>query len=690
NRDGTFDPVTEMIFSSATTSSNTVSASVQIPYTAMNGNTVMRVVLNQTTSAASVAPCGNYTYGETEDYMVTVAPQASCDAGVIAIMSPDAFTQSGTLQPVWVKFMNFGSNPITAGALSVAYRLNNGTPLVMPYPGSMAPGAIDSLQMTSVNIPMGNNALCAYTILGCDSNMFNNEICKSIYGQYYTTLPYFDNFETSNMWYKPSTSTNWQYGTPSANIINTAYSGVKAWVTNLTGDYSNNASEYLYSPMFDFSGLGSSDTITLSFYHWCAMATSDYGRVQYSDDGGQSWSNLGFFGDPMGTNWYNTQSGGVHYFSITNSGWMYSAYKLDPYIFNGNPLIQFRFHFYSNASGTSNGWAIDNYRLALPLVPNDVGITAINTPINDTAAGSQAFTTVTISNFGTSSQYMIPLEMELNGVLVSAETWTGTLASQASTTYTFILPYAVPVTSYQLCAKTLLPGDPFASNDAMCRSYGVQPAYHDVGVGRIMSPLPDSAGRICLYNAQIQPWYQYYIAIKLHNYGQNAQVSIPVKYTFYNGGPVQTSTWTGSLVFGDSADFLLSTLFLPNAGIQQVCVETDLLGDMVSVNNKYCQTYNGVMCIGVEDLEPEGFALMQNVPNPAKGTTLIGYSIPQAGDVTFGVVSLLGQVMHSEVRTVPAGQHQLELDVSTLAAGVYYYFAEFNGQRLTKKLVINR
>jgi hypothetical protein len=57
--------------------------------------------------------------------------------------------------------------------------------------------------------------------------------------------------------------------------------------------------------------------------------------------------------------------------------------------------------------------------------------------------------------------------------------------------------------------------------------------------------------------------------------------------------------------------------------------------------------------------------------------------------VTFGLVSLLGQVMHNEVQAVTAGEHQFELNVSSLAAGVYYYFIEFNGQRLTKKLVIS-
>jgi parallel beta-helix repeat protein len=690
NRDGTFDPLTEEVLSSTTTNNNTVTVTIQIPFAAMNGNTVMRVVLNQTSSATSVNPCGTYTYGETEDYMVTIAPQAPCDAGVIQIISPQSLTQSGIALPVWIKFMNFGSDPIPAGNLSIAYKLNNGTPVVMPYAGVMAPGAIDSILMGTVTLPIGNNTLCAYTILACDSNAFNNEICKGIYGQYQTTLPYFDDFETSNMWYKPVTSVNWQYGTPSGSIISTAYSGNKAWVTNLTGDYSNNANEHIYTPIFSFAGLGGTDTITLSFYHFLAMAASDYGRVQYTIDGGQTWSNLGFFGDPMGTNWYNTQVGGVHYFSLTNTGWMYSAYKLSPNTFNGQLEVQFRFNLVTNASVTSNGWAIDNFRLALPLVPNDVGISAIQYPLNDTAMGSQVYAKVTLSNFGTNAQTMIPILLKLNGTVVSTETWTGMLAGQSTTTYDFILPFTVPGAAYQLCAETQLTGDAFPSNDGKCEAFTPLPAYHDVGIIQILSPTTNATGDICFFDPGTHPWYHYDVTVRLENTGQNAQTSVPIRYTFFNGGPVFNETWLGNLAPNTYVDIPLGNQFMAKLGAQQVCVETALIGDGVPGNNKSCKTYNGITCIGIDDQVASQFSLGQNIPNPASFVTVITWNLPEQGEVTFGLVSMVGQVLHSEVRSAEAGMNQLDLDVSELAAGVYYYFIEYNGQRLTRKMLVSR
>ena len=690
NRDGVLDPVNELVFSSATTSSNTVTGTVTIPPTAMSGNTLMRVVLVETSAATGVNPCGTYTWGETEDYMVTITPQAACDAGITAVLQPTGTIPAGTSLPVRAVIMNFGSDPIAANTLSVAYEFNSGTPVVYQYPYNLPSMGVDTVVLPNIIANMGNNTICVYIILPCDSVAFNDEVCRTVFGQFATSIPYFDDFETNNYWYKPDGYTNWQYGTPSASVINAAYSGNKAWATNLSGNYSDNANEYLYTPLFDFSPLGVTDTVTLSFYHWCDMASGDYGRVQYSLDGGTNWNNLGVMGDVLGTNWYNIFSGGSSYFSLPNTGWAYSAYKLVPNTFNVHNEVQFRFNFFSNASVNANGWAIDNFKLSLPMMPNDVGVSSIDFPLSDTAMGSIVNVKVTISNFGLNPQVMFPVALKLNGSTIATEVWSGNLPSLGTTSYTFVLPCTIPVNPFQLCAETQLVGDQIPSNNSNCKNFNPLPAYHDVGVIRIVSPLPDSAGNICFFHSIAQPWYQYDMFVRLKNFGQNTQTSIPLKYTFYNGGPLHNSTWTGSLAYGDSVDFQLPDLFMPLNGSQQVCVETDLLGDAISANNKSCKSYTGVACIGVEDLDAEGFALYQNIPNPAKQTTIIGYRVPQGGDVTFGVVSMIGQVLHSELQTVTAGQHQVELDVSSLAAGVYYYFVEFDGRRLTKKLVVNK
>ena len=48
---------------------------VTVPATALAGNTLMRVVLVE---SSTVSPCGTYSWGETEDYTVTLQPAFSC------------------------------------------------------------------------------------------------------------------------------------------------------------------------------------------------------------------------------------------------------------------------------------------------------------------------------------------------------------------------------------------------------------------------------------------------------------------------------------------------------------------------------------------------------------------------------------------------------------------------------------
>jgi hypothetical protein len=71
NQDGDFVDAGELVYSSASTSSATVTGSFAVPFSATAGNTRMRV---RTTyySGYTMAPCGLLYYGESEDYKFTV------------------------------------------------------------------------------------------------------------------------------------------------------------------------------------------------------------------------------------------------------------------------------------------------------------------------------------------------------------------------------------------------------------------------------------------------------------------------------------------------------------------------------------------------------------------------------------------------------------------------------------------
>ena len=76
NQNGTFDAAELVLDGAAVVGNNTQTATVLIPANAPTGQTVLRVV-NQETGAA-FNPCGTYTWGETEDYLVNVVAGNVC------------------------------------------------------------------------------------------------------------------------------------------------------------------------------------------------------------------------------------------------------------------------------------------------------------------------------------------------------------------------------------------------------------------------------------------------------------------------------------------------------------------------------------------------------------------------------------------------------------------------------------
>lgn len=92
------------------------------------------------------------------------------------------------------------------------------------------------------------------------------------------------------------------------------------------------------------------------------------------------------------------------------------------------------------------------------------------------------------------------------------------------------------------------------------------------------------------------------------------------------------------------------------------------------------------------DLEvPKAFVLHQNYPNPFNPTTTISYSIPEDSHVTLGLYDLLGRVVQILVdERQEAGAHEVPVDASSLASGVYFYRIQSGTFAQTKKLILLR
>jgi hypothetical protein len=98
NQNGVFTDAGETVVSAAgSTSATTRTGSFTVPATAKNGATRLRVVLSDNSGTTS---CGTYSYGETEDYTVTITGgTARTDGSTARNANPNAAADQYTLYP---------------------------------------------------------------------------------------------------------------------------------------------------------------------------------------------------------------------------------------------------------------------------------------------------------------------------------------------------------------------------------------------------------------------------------------------------------------------------------------------------------------------------------------------------------------------------------------------------------------
>jgi len=670
NRDGVYDPVTENAFSGLTsTSVTTVAGNVTPPFTAKDGITMMRVVLDRNGTAP---PCGTYSYGETEDYLVMMAPLIPEDAGVTAIVNPGILDDAGNSVPIEVIVQNFGTDPITN--MDIVYEVNGGPPVIINYTNTLAPSNTDNVTLPNYTIQAGDNFICAYTILAGDSNTFNDAKCKNTYGQFSTTPPFTDNYDgPTNLWWNDSIPNEWERGIPDGAVINYPHSTPNVWMTELDDPYSSSLISFLYSPKF--SVLGAVGVDSLMFWHFVHTQPGDGGNVQYLSTTG--WRILGMENDPNAIGWYNSPqnmwTGNGH-----GPGWKYAAFDLKS-INDFAAVTQFRFVFYANNNGntTHDGWAIDDFKLIIPKIPEDGGVIEIVDPVSPITKGTQFAVKVKIRNFGTDTLYSIPLYYQINNGIPVNETWNGTLYPDSITEHTFPT-INTPWNDFNLCAYTALTFDTYLFNDGYCEDIVVNPPQMDAGVQSVVHPTYQT---IYGYDTTISVWVK--------NYGLDTIKSCDLEYAAASV-VLATENWTGDLAPGDSIQYTFNSKFSHTfVGYYYMQAYTKLASDGFSENDTVKLILESYYSDILES-DLTGFTLSQNIPNPTSGHTIIEYTVPTQGEMRFMLVNYLGQMMRTRSEQVMAGEHRIELNVNDLPSGMYFYFVEFEGYRLVRKMVVSK
>ena len=236
NGNGSFTDAGDLVATSAVISATgSYNTNITVPTTVVPGNyTLMRIVLQETSNAATINPCGSYGKGETQDYRIYFT-KPLIDVGVIAINNPaDTGACPSAISPVSVRIKNFGSQAVSGIPVTVKLTsANTGviTTLAETYNGSLSPlQEADFYFSGTFNANPGDTySVSASTQLATDLITANNQISASVLinnAPVVTGLSalYCTNTQTYNLngtadgtlfWYKTATDTiPFTYGQP--------------------------------------------------------------------------------------------------------------------------------------------------------------------------------------------------------------------------------------------------------------------------------------------------------------------------------------------------------------------------------------------------------------------------------------------------------------------------------------------
>lgn len=123
-----------------------------------------------------------------------------------------------------------------------------------------------------------------------------------------TTYPALEGFESAPVWSINGASADWAWGTPAHPLINSAGGGSNSWcVGGLSGTFYNLGQQsWIESGCYDLTGINH-PWIGFKIF-WETERQYDGANLQYSLNGGATWTNVGAYGDPvdcLNDNWYN-------------------------------------------------------------------------------------------------------------------------------------------------------------------------------------------------------------------------------------------------------------------------------------------------------------------------------------------------------------------------------------------------
>lgn len=405
------------------------------------------------------------------DNLAVTGDFLDADVGAVGIVTPQPYCGLTDHEEVKVKVRNLGGKTINT-PFEVGYSTDGGTTFTREsFNPTIEPESETTLTFTQkadLSSP-GPKVLVVKTFLTSDEDNSNNAYTKNFYVYPNESVPYKNSFENSTgYWHSYGENNSMVWGKPQGNILNKAYNGDNAWVTNLKYTYNNNETSYLESPCFNISNL---TYPVISFYYMMNIDEGTDGiNLEYSIDGGRNWQLLNAH-PGYSVNWYDTPNVVI----LNAPGWSKNtqtyikAATLLPSdaITAGN--IKFRFIFKTDATNNYEGVAID--MIEIYELPYDIGITQKISPTDACEIGSVPLT-FTLKNFGYKplpAGLKVPLKVNIDNYIFSDTlTLTSQLNQNGTTSYTSSFNYNFDKTStYQLKAYSCLNPELNNANDTL-------------------------------------------------------------------------------------------------------------------------------------------------------------------------------------------------------------------------------
>ncbi len=285
-------------------------------------------------------------------------------------------------------------------------------------------------------------------------------------------FPFCDYFDSPSTFWTDSSAagSSWELGIPNFAPTNSPLTFPNSWDIDLNSGYQNNSNALLTSGTFNFTN-NLNPTLSL-WYNYETQAGADGVRLQYSTNGGATFTTLGGINDPCGTNWYNGSITGGPGWTDASNGWTPASYDLacGTNTIPGSDSVQFRFVFRSDGLTTAAGFSLDNFCIDIKN-DQDLGVTSITAPSGGVPAGNSVAVNILMQNFGnavqTACNIVTTIDTGTGPQIQNTFPWTGSL--MPGDQLAVVLPnITVPPGLFTLCAYTVLVGDTNAVNDTFC------------------------------------------------------------------------------------------------------------------------------------------------------------------------------------------------------------------------------